>query len=176
MNLEPKPVADQAGMTAWMAKVKSEKPQAVLAMLQHMSCWSWIDQIAKQGIPTIVFAPVGTAFTGHIDHGSRLPGVHVISSLEWPAVEDALRMVRAKRMFEETRVLHIHSDKRNETVMERLGMKVRAIPRDTFNQLFDQQTANAEVKDVAADLRNRAQDRGAGRKRYHQCRPLLRHG
>lgn len=157
MDLEAKPVGDEAGLAAWIAKLQAEKPQALLVMLQHMQCWKWVDQIAKLGIPTIVFAPVGTAFTGHVGRAANLPGVHVISSLEWSAVEDALRMVRAKRMFEETRVLWIRGDQRNETVMDRLGIKVRAIPRDTFNQEFDKQVVNGETRDVAADLRKRAQ-------------------
>jgi L-fucose isomerase-like protein len=152
-GLEPKPISTEAGVEAWITKIKAEKPQGLLVMLQHMGCWNWVTTIAKKaGLPLIVFAPVGTAFTGHVDGASRLPGVHVISSLEWPAVEDGLRIIKAKQMFEATRILWIHSDKRNETVMERLGVKVRAIPRDTFNKEFDKQSATEEVKDVASDF------------------------
>jgi L-fucose isomerase-like protein len=80
-----------------------------------------------------------------------------VSTLEWAAVDDALRMVKAKRLFEETRVLWIRSKETNETVMDRLGVKVRAIPRDTFNQEFDKQPVTEEVNDVAAELRKKAQ-------------------
>lgn len=158
MGMESKPIQDQAGLTAWIAKIKAQKPHGVLVMLQHMQCWSWVTQVAKQtGVPMIVFAPVGTCFTGHVAGACRLPGVHVISSLEWPAVEAGLRMIKAKRMFEETRVLWIRGKDRNETVMERLGIKVRAIPRETFNLEFDKQPATPEVKDLAADFRKKAQ-------------------
>lgn len=152
MALEPKPISEEAALEAWIKKVSAEKPNGLVVMLQHIHCWPWIEQIAKTGIPTVVFAPIGTAFTGHVGRAARLPGVHIISSLEWPAVEDGLRMVRAKRLFEETRVLWIRSDQRNETVMDRLGVKVRAIPRDTFNQEFDKQPVTDEVKDIAVGL------------------------
>ena len=66
-------------------------------------------------------------------------------------------MVKAKRKFEETRVLWIRGDQTNETVVERLGVKVRAIPRDTFNTEFDKQAATAEVQDIASEMRNKAQ-------------------
>jgi hypothetical protein len=156
--LEPQPVNSEAALNAWIAKVKAQQPHGVLVMLQHMHCWNWVSTVAKQtGLPLIVFAPVGTAFTGHVDGATRLPRVHVISSLEWSAVEAGLKMIRAKRMFEETRVLWIHSNQRNETVMERLGIKIRAIPRDTFNQEFDKQPVTEEVKDVANDLGKHAQ-------------------
>ena len=100
---------------------------------------------------------MGTSFTGHVAGAVRLPHVHVVSTLEWAAVDDALRMVKAKRLFEETRVLWIRSNETNETVVDRLGIKVRAIPRDTFNQEFGKQPVTEEVKDVAADLRQKAQ-------------------
>jgi len=80
----------------------------------------------------------------------------VVSSLEWSAVEQGLQMIRAKRLFEETRVLWIQGNQRNETVLDRLGTKVRAIPRNTFNELFDKMPVNEEVKDVATTFRTHA--------------------
>ena len=156
--LEPKPINDDATLGSWIAKLKAEAPHAALIMLQHMQCWQWVQRVSKEaGIPVIVFAPVGTAFTGHVASASRLPRVHVISSLDWSAVESGLRMVKAKRMFEETRVLWIRGTETNETVVERLGIKVRSIPRDTFNTEFDKQTVTDEVKDIASQLRKTAQ-------------------
>jgi hypothetical protein len=158
LGLESQPINSEANLTTWIDKVKAEQPHGLLVMLQHMGCWPWVQRVAKgAGLPLIVFAPVGTAFTGHVGGASRLPGVHIISSLEWSAVEGGLRMIRAKRMFEETRMLWIHGDKSNETVMERLGVKVRSIPRDTFNKEFDKQSVTDEVKDIANDLTKHAQ-------------------
>ncbi len=156
--LESSPIDSQEQVTAWLTKIAADSPDAILVMLQHMQCWSWVTQIAKEsGIPVLVFAPVGTAFTGHVDGAARMPNVHVMSTLAWSAVEDSLRMVRAKRMYEETRVLWIHANSRNETVLDRLGVKVRAIPRDTFNLQFDKELVTDEVRDIASGLRKSAQ-------------------
>ncbi len=155
--LESTPISTKEGLAAWTSKIASTAPDAVLVMLQHMQCWNWVTQLAQEiSVPVLVFAPVGTAFTGHVDGASRLPHVHVMSTMAWSAVEDSLRMVRAKRMFEETRVLWIHANNRNETVLDRLGVKVRAIPRDTFNLRFDKQAVTEEVQDVASQLRKDA--------------------
>ncbi len=157
LHEENKPIEDEAGMTALLKAVRERKPDGILVILQHMQCWKWVNRLANEGgVPLIVFAPIGTAFTGHVNNVSRQSGVHVVSSLEWPAVEDGLRMIRAKRMFEETRLLWIRGKQRNETVLDRLGTKVRAIPRNTFNELFDQMPANTEVKDVASTFRKHA--------------------
>jgi hypothetical protein len=158
LDYEAKPIDSEAGLTTWIAKLKAQQPHGVLVMLQHMGCWGWTHRVAKEtGLPLIIFAPIGTAFTGHVGPAARLPRVHVVSSLEWSAVEAGLRMVRAKRQFEETRVLWIRGKENNETVMDRLGVKVRAIPRDTFNQQFDKQPVTTEIKDLASDLRKHAQ-------------------
>jgi len=155
--MEADPIDEEAKLEAWIAKIKKEPPHAALVMLQHMGCWKWAERVAKEGgVPLIVFAPVGTAFTGHVGRAARLPGVHVVSSLEWSAIEAGLQMVKAKRLFEETRVLWIRSNQTNETVMDRLGVKIRAIPRDTFNQEFDKQPVTEEVQDLASDLRSGA--------------------
>jgi L-fucose isomerase-like protein len=49
--------------------------------------------------------------------------------------------------------LWIRSNKNEETVLDRLGTKVRAVPRDTFNIAFDKQTESEEARDFASDLR-----------------------
>ncbi|HOX57281.1 MAG TPA: hypothetical protein P5205_11600 [Candidatus Paceibacterota bacterium] len=157
LHEEEKPIEDEAGMTVLLKGVRERKPDGLLVILQHMQCWNWVHRLANEaGVPLIVFSPIGTSFTGHVNGISRQQGVYVVSSLGWSAVEDGLRMIRAKRMFEETRMLWIHGNRRNETVLDHLGTKVRAIPRDAFNQLFDKMPANEEVKDVASSFRKRA--------------------
>ncbi len=154
---EAKPIDDEARMTSFINAVRETKPDGVLVILQHMSCWPWANRLANEaGVPLIVFSPIGTSFTGHVAGISRQQGVYVVSSLEWAAVEDGLRMIRAKRLFEATRLLWIQGNQRNETVLDRLGTKVRALPRNTFNELFDRMPVNEEVKDVASTFRKRA--------------------
>jgi hypothetical protein len=157
LHEEAKPIEDDASMAAFLKGVQEHKPDGVLVILQHMNCWNWVNRLAKEaGVPLIVCSPIGTSFTGHVASLSRQPGVYVVSSLEWPPVEDGLRMIKAKRMFEETRLLWIQGSKGNETILDRLGTKVRAIPRNMFNELFDTMPVNEEVKDVAASFRKHA--------------------
>ncbi|HPO16997.1 MAG TPA: hypothetical protein PLI09_26400 [Candidatus Hydrogenedentes bacterium] len=158
LSFESTPLDDDATLAAFLNKVKTEKPDAVLVHMQHLGSWGKAETVVKLGFPTIVFAPVGTAFTGQVNMFSRRPGVHVISSLETKAVEQALRMVRAKKQFEETRLLVVHGDKREETVMEHLGTKVRRIPRDTFHELFQKMPETEEAHDLAKLMRKGAQD------------------
>ena len=146
---EAEPLESDAAVGAFVAKIKERKPAAVCIMLQHINVWHWADAIARAGMPTIIFAPVGMAFTGHVNEISRRPGVHVISSLAASAVEQAFRMVRAKRQFEETRLLVVAGEARNETVLERLGTKVRYVPRNSLHDLFAKMPVTDETHEVA---------------------------
>ncbi len=143
------PLESDEAVEAFTKSIQAEKPDAVLVSIQHMDSWRWADRIAKVGVPTIIFSPVGTCFTGHVAEISRRPGVYVISSLETSAMDQAFRMVRAKKQFEATRLLVVAGDKRSENVMDRLGMKVRYVPRTSMHELFAKMKENDETHEVA---------------------------
>lgn len=152
------PLEDNDAVAQFVARVKSEKPDAVLVMLQHLNSWGKADAISQAGIPTIIFSPVGTAFTGHVIEISRRQGIHVISSMDTAGVGQAFRMVRAKRQLEETRLLVVAGEERKEDVLERLGTKVRRIPRNTLHELFERMPEVDETHEVAETMLKGAQD------------------
>jgi hypothetical protein len=152
------PLESEAAVKEFAAKLKESKPDAVLLILQHLNVWPWAEIIADTGIPTIIFAPVGTAFTGHVLHISRRPGVHVISSLETSALEQAFRMIRARRQLEETRVLVVAGDKEYEKTFGALGTTLHYIPRKSLHQLFARMPENDEARDLASTMRRRAKN------------------
>jgi len=156
LEQERKPLESDDAVNAFAKAVQEDKPDAVLLSLQHIGVWHWAGRIADAGVPTIIFAPIGMAFTGHVAEISRRQGVHVISSLDVSAVGQALRMVRAKRQLEATRVLVVAGTERRETVLERLGTKVRYVPRRTLHELFARMPETDEMRQVAAEMRRGA--------------------
>jgi hypothetical protein len=149
LELSSQPIERQENVAGWVDQAKADQVDALLIHLQHIHCWRWLDPVKQAGIPTIIWAPIGTAFTQHVRDISRMPGMHVISSLETTAMEQAFRMIRAKRQFEETRLLVVKGSDRKETVLERLGTKVRYIPRDTLHELFHQMPLTDEAREIA---------------------------
>jgi hypothetical protein len=144
---EAQPLEDNAAVAAFVRKVQDEKPDAVLITLQHLQSWDMAVEIAKAGVPTIVFAPVGTAFTQHVKRLAFQPGAHVISSLETPAIEQGLRMVRARRQLEATRLLVVSGNERKE---DKYGfVKVQYVPRSSFEDVFAATLVTEEARWVA---------------------------
>lgn len=150
------PLESDEAVTAFVNRIQAEQPDAVLVHIQHLSYWRWADVIAQAGLPTIVFSPVGTSFTHHTLEISRRPKVHVISSLCLEPVEQAFRMVRARKQMEESRVLVVRGEERNETVLERLGTKVRYVPRPVLHEMFDVMPATEEAHELARDMQRLA--------------------
>ncbi|MBM3333075.1 hypothetical protein FJY63_00270 [Candidatus Sumerlaeota bacterium] len=148
---QPEPIESPDAAAAFIKKIEAAKPQAVLIHLQHINEWPTVGNIVKAGIPTIIFAPIGMAFTGHVLRISRQPGVHVISSLETRPIAQAFRMVRAKRQFEETRLLVVRGNERKEETLPGLGMAVRYVPRVLLEQEFDQTPETEEAHEVARE-------------------------
>jgi hypothetical protein len=144
---ERQPLEENAAVAALVKKVLAEKPDAVFVTLQHFQSWGSAVEITKAGVPTIVFAPVGTAFTGHVNRLAFQSGVHVISSLEMPAIEQALRMVRAKRQLEATKMLVVSGNERKEETFGLVGLQY--VPRVTFEEMFNHTPVTEEGKWVA---------------------------
>lgn len=144
---ERQPLEDPAAVAAFVKKVQTEKPDAVIVTLQHFASWGAAAEIAKAGAPLIVFSPVGMAFTGHVNSLGYQRGIHVISSLEVSAIEQALRMVRAKRQLETTRMLVIAGNERKEDAFG--PVRLQYVPRSTFEEMFNRTPVTEEAKWVA---------------------------
>jgi hypothetical protein len=164
LRQEAPPLENDEAVAAFVTKLQAEKPDALLVHVQHLYVWRRVDALARAGVPTIIFAPVGVAFTPHVREISRRPGVHVISSLETRAIDQAFRMIRAKHQLEQTRVLVVAGDQRRETVLERLGTKVRNIPRAALHELFQRMPVTDEVHEVAQRM-------GKGARKVVEPRP-----
>jgi hypothetical protein len=149
---KPEALEDDPAVAAYVAQIQAEKPDAVLIMLQHLGSWGKADAISKAGVPTIIFAPVGTAFTGQVLEISRRPGVHVVSSLEVAGVTQAMRMIRAKKQFEATKLMVVAGKDRSESQLERLGTKVKNIPRDRLHEIFEKMPETEEAREVAESM------------------------
>jgi hypothetical protein len=178
-NLEP--LYSDQDVDKFVAQLKQTRPDGVVVTLLHIGQWPWVQKIAAAGIPTIVFSPIGTSFTGHVVGFSRQPGVYVVSSLELAAVEYGLKMIQTASYLKQCRVLLIRGAERSDSVIDRLGINVRAIPRRAFSDLYDQMPLTDEVRDIAADYGRRArkiveptaQDRLNAAKVYTTARKLL---
>ena len=149
VTMNQRPLQDDAQVADFITKTKAHPPEAVLLTLLHMNQWGQVNKIVEAGLPTIIFSPIGMAFTGHFSELSRRPKVYLVSSMDFGAVKYGLKMVRAAYQMANARVVLVAGNERADSVTPNLGTKVRRIPRKRFLDEYNSIGDTAEVKQIA---------------------------
>lgn len=136
------PLEDDGAIAAFEQEIRTKPPHAVLVSLQHFDAWPWATLIASAGVPTVVFAPVGPGFGDCVRSVAPVYGMHVIALDDVASVEQAFRLVRAKRQIEATRILCVGRHRISEERMAGTGLTLRRIPRSRFRTIC----ANAHAR------------------------------
>ena len=149
-NLEP--LYDDQAVAAFIERCKGNRPEAVVVALLHMGTWGQAVNIANAVTPCVIFAPIGTSFTGHTLGISRQKGVNVVSSLDAADLRFPLKMVRTAFELRQQRILRVTGDATSDSVLDTVGIKLRHIPRRMFHELFDQTPETDAVRALADEV------------------------
>jgi len=155
---EPKPLHDEADVDRFIAKVRETQPEGVLIFPLHMDRWKLIDEIAQSGVPTVVFAPLGVCFTGHIAAVSKRPGVYLAScaDFELNPVRFGMKMIRTAHDVRRTKIAVLRGNETKEQKLEPFGLTIRHLPRRRFPEAFETIEQTPEVVAVAEAYRRAA--------------------
>lgn len=152
-------IYDEAGVTKFQEQLKANPPDGVLALPLSMGMWSLVDKITAVGIPTVIFAPIGVTFTGHVRDRSRQKGVYFISSLDFQPVKFGMKMIDVKSKLAESRILVLRGGDAEpaDSVVNILATKVRTVGRQRFAEEYEKIGATEEVKGIAEEYTKGAQ-------------------
>ncbi|MBN1421234.1 MAG: hypothetical protein JXP34_20845 [Planctomycetes bacterium] len=151
VRFEAEPVYDNPGMEAFIKKVQDERPDAILLIPLHMNQWGQVDRITQAYTPALVFAGLGTCFTGHIAGVSRRPGVYLMSTNDFDLspVQQAMRMVWTAHKMKHTRVAVLRGNERRAQTLAPVGLTLSYMPRNRFAEVFKSIPDTDEVKSIA---------------------------
>ena len=155
-----KPIYSKDDSATFLERLKAEPPDGVLLVLldRHGVAWPTANVVADTGIPSVIFAPIGAAFTTNTKSQWRKPGVHLVSSLEFGAVEQGLKMIRAAVRMRNSRIVVVKGTERKDSVMPDIGCHVRRIPLEDFAKAYDAVPDSQEARAIANELRAAAKD------------------
>jgi len=158
MTWAPTPLYDDAAVDKFIAGVKAEKPQGVLIFPLHMQSWARVRKIAEAALPTVIFAPLGVCFTGHIHEVSKRPGVYLASCTDFGLnpVRFGLKMIRVNHDVRRTRIAVLRGKETSDKVLEPFGLKLRRLPRSRFVDALKTIEVTPEVLAVAEDYKRSA--------------------
>ena len=165
-DIRPEPIYSAAEADAWIADAKAAGADGLLLMLldRQEHAWPTAAKAMDSGIRTVVYAPVGTAFTTNTAHLAKKTGAVIYSTDDFSQPAYGLRMLAAAARMKAARIVVIRGTERKDTVYPQLGINLRFVPAKTFTDLYGATPENGEMQAIADEhLRGAQRVIGAAR-------------
>jgi hypothetical protein len=135
-----------------MEGLKADPPDGVILLLMDMNRWGDVNAfVEKRGpVPTVVFSPMGTSFTGHLGPTARAKQTFVAATQDVAWLETAVHLFQTMARMRATRICIASGDKTADQTLEVLGTTVHYIPRARFPEELAKVQESPEAKALAA--------------------------
>ena len=182
------PLHDDSKVDTLLKSLKKIPPDGLIVVsmcLHHTNFESWgkTNKIAKERgkIPTIVFSPMGTSFTGHLQGTRNIPGVFVAATQDLDWLDFGVRMLRTISEMKNTRICICAGNKTQDRKLDVIGTTLHYIPSKRFVDEFKKVQETDEVRAMADYYTKKAQkivepnrkDILHAAKNYVVCRRLM---
>ena len=152
LDVRPEPLTDENAVKTCLSQLKSQPPNGLVVVSMSLNqSWPHIDNIAKNRgeIPTVVFSPMGTSFTQHLQGTRNIPGVYVAATqdLEW--LTFAVRMLRTIWDMKNTRLCIVQGDKEQDRTLNVIGTTLHYVPRSRYPQEYKKIEESDQVRELA---------------------------
>jgi len=188
LNVRSEPLDSDNAVSSYLEQLKKAPPDGlvVTCMCLHYSTsssWPHVNNIAKNrgNIPTIVFSPMGTSFTGHLQETRNIPGVFAAATQDLDWLEFGIRMLNTISQMKNTRICIVAGNKTEDKKLNVIDTTLHYIPSKRFLDEFKKVQESDEVRDMADYYTKNAkkiveptkQDILTAAKNYIVCRRLM---
>jgi hypothetical protein len=143
-------------VNSFLENLKKTPPDGlmIISMCLHhpgFRSWSHTNNIAKNRgeIPTIVFSPMGTSFTGDLQRSRNIPGVFVAATQDLNWLAFGLRMLNTIWRMKNSRLLILKGDKVRDEKLDVIGTTLHYIPRSRWPEEFHKTETTDEMRAIA---------------------------
>ncbi len=152
LQLTREPLHTDNLVSAFLKDVKENPPDGLFVISMSLNqSWPHINKIAQNHgkVPTVVFSPMGTSFTQHLQATRNIPGVFVASTqdLDWLAF--GLKMFSTIHQMKNTRLCIIAGNKTYDRKLDVIGTTLHYIPRKRFPVEFKKAETTDEMRAIA---------------------------
>ena len=156
LQISHEPLHTDELVSQFLKEVKDNPPDGIIVVsmcLHHsgFNSWAMTNNIAKNrgNIPTIVFSPMGTSFTGDLQGTRNIPGVFLAATqdLDWLAF--GLKMFNTINEMKNTRLCIVAGDKTYDRKLDVIGTTLHYIPRSRFPEEFNKAETTDEMREIA---------------------------
>ena len=152
LDLSQEPIHNDKTLTAYLEKVKKAAPDGVLLTCMSLNAaWKPVNKFldTRGEVPTVVFSPMGTSFTGHLQHGRNAKNAFVgaTQDVEWLAT--AVRMLKTVWEMKQTRICIVRGNKVEDKPLDVIGTTLHYVPHQHFLDAFKKVEESDEVRAMA---------------------------
>ena len=146
------PILSPAEVPAFLDGLKTRPLQGILVVIMHFSRWGDVNRIVDErgAVPLVVFSPMGTSFTGHLQKASHAPGVFVGATQDVDWLTTGLKMHRALWVLKNSRIVIAQGDKTENQVLAPAGTTIVRVPRERFVEELAKVQECDEAREIAA--------------------------
>ena len=188
LHVSGEPLHNPNLVNTFLELLKKEPPDGLLVIsmcLHHpgFNSWGVTNNIARTRgkIPTIVFSPMGTSFTGDLQGTRNIDGVFVAATQDLGWLEFGMRMLNTIWQMKNTRICVVAGNKTHDRKLDVIGTTLHYIPTKRFLEEFKKVQDSDEVRSMADYYTKNAKkiveptkkDIFAAAKNYFVCRRLM---
>ncbi len=151
VDLRPAPIHNLNEAKAWVEEAKAAAPDGLLVLMLDRQEHSWptATLAAESGIPTIIHAPLGTAFTTNTTPLANRKGCVILGTDDFGEVTAALKMFQTHRKLADMRYVVLQGAQRAERTIPHLGTNLRYVPAAEFLAEYQNTPDTNEIKALA---------------------------
>ncbi len=151
LEVQAEPVETTGELDTLLAQLKQSPPEGVIVVLMHMGWWKQVDRFVKEkgSLPAIVFAPLGMAFTGHLQETRKAEKTVVASTQDVTWLAQAIRNFRTLWVMRNARLCFLHGEQARDEVLPTIGTTLHHVPRHRWTDELDKTQTSDEMRAMA---------------------------
>ena len=188
LDVRNEPLDTDNAVSAYLEQLKKRPPDGLVltCMCLHYGTsgsWPHVNNIAQNrgNIPTIVFSPMGTSFTQHLQGTRNIDGVFAAATQDIDWLEFGVRMLKTIWDMKTTRICIVRGNKPEDKKLDVIGTTLHYLPNRRFLEEAKKVQESDEMRAMADYYTRNAKkiveptekDILAAAKNYIVCRRLM---
>jgi len=154
LQIQQDTIHDDKALAGWQQKIAAAKPDGVLFVCMSLNAgWKYLnkflDERGEKPVPTVVFTPMGTSFTGHLQHSRKAKKAFVGATQDVGWLATAIRMLKTVWEMDRTRICVVRGNKVHDQKLDTIGTTLHWVPHEHYYEAKDAVKESDEVRAMA---------------------------
>ncbi len=161
LDIEHEPLRNTEYAGEFLQKTLSAGADGTLLVVMNLNDgWPMIKEFVDRrgNLPVVIFSPMGTQFTPHLQPYRDTPNCFLGSTEEVEWLDSALQMLKVVWQMDQTRIAAIHKTEERVQKLEPLGTTLVHMPLERFSDAYDATEGAEEAEAIARKYIENAKD------------------